>query len=269
MDDLDFIELARTPIAIALTIVVALVYPLIGYLRFRALGRLKQPWGRRVKLALYATIVGSQWTLVLATALVLRSAGGSLADVGQRTGNTGATLLACAILLGGFAVISTVTLPRLSQITAGELPSHVALAGRILPTDGFERAAFVAAALTAGLCEEILYRGWLPLSFGALTGSPGLGFALAALAFGLGHAYQGRNGMILTGALGLFLGAVVAWSGSLIPGQILHVAIDLVNGIAVGRVMRRLRGASIDASAAGPVESGSESTAEARSTSES
>jgi membrane protease YdiL (CAAX protease family) len=57
--------------------------------------------------------------------------------------------------------------------------------------------------------------------------------------FGIGHAYQGRNGVILTLVLALFLGLVAWWTKSLVPGQLLHVAIDLVNGIAVGAALRR------------------------------
>ena len=46
--------------------------------------------------------------------------------------------------------------------------------------------------------------------------------------------------MALTGLLGLALGATAAWTGSLLPGQALHVAVDLVNGIAVGAALARM-----------------------------
>jgi membrane protease YdiL (CAAX protease family) len=66
------------------------------------------------------------------------------------------------------------------------------------------------------------------------------GFVAAAAVFGLGHLYQGRNGVALTGLLGLALGATAWWTGSLIPGQALHVAVDVVNGIAVGGALARM-----------------------------
>ena len=95
-------------------------------------------------------------------------------------------------------------------------------------------------AITAGLCEEVLYRGWLPWALAGWAGSTLAGFLGAAVIFGLGHLYQGRNGVLLTGLLGVALGATAAWTGSLLPGQALHVAVDLVNGIAVGAALARM-----------------------------
>jgi membrane protease YdiL (CAAX protease family) len=237
---LEAAELSRTPSAIALTLAIGVAYPLVGWWRFRRLERQPEPIPRGVKLRLYASIVASQWTLVALTALLLASAGLGLADLGQGPGRSvGRTVLVAGLLLAGFGVLSRVTLAQLAKATPEELPGHVRRAGRILPGDGVERGGFVAVAITAGVCEEILYRGWLPWAIAGWTGSPAAGFVVAALVFGAGHAYQGRNGMLLTGALGLFLGGVVAWTGSLLPGQFLHVAVDLVNGLAVGATLAR------------------------------
>ena len=258
MSPLEWAALARTPAGIALTIAIAVAYPLLGWYRFRRLEAHPEPVPRGVKLRLYMSVVVSQWTLVGATALLLSSAGLSLAAVGQGPGVSGPrTALVALALLGGFSVLSRLTLAQLATAPATDLPTHVVRAGRILPRDGFERAGFVPVAITAGVCEEILYRGWLPWALAGWTGSPALGFVLAALVFGAGHAYQGRNGMILTALLGLFLGGVVAWTGSLLPGQFLHLAVDLVNGLAVGATLARHRamGARVDAPAAESLES--------------
>jgi membrane protease YdiL (CAAX protease family) len=238
----DWAELSRTPQAVALTLAIGLAYPLLGWWRFRRLERRPEPVARGVKLRLYASIVASQWTLVALTAIVLAGSGLGLADLGQGPGASLArTAFAALALLAGFAVLSRLTLVQLARASADELPAHVRRAGRILPAGGIERAGFVPVAITAGVCEEILYRGWLPWAVAGWTGSAAAGFVLAALVFGAGHAYQGRNGMILTALLGLFLGGVVAWTGSLLPGQFLHVAVDLVNGLAVGAALERHR----------------------------
>ena len=241
MSELDWIRLARTPLAIALTIVIAVVYPLLGWRRFRRLAAQPEPIARATRLGLYGNIVVSQWSLVLATGLVLGAVGPGLATIGQHVGPVPLrTALVAGALLVGFALLSRLTLAQLARASAGDLPGHVRQAGRILPRDGVERAGFLPVAITAGICEEILYRGWLPLVLAAWTGSLAIGFAGAAVVFGLGHAYQGRSGVILTGTLGLFLGAVTWWTGSLVPGQLLHVAVDLVNGLAVGATLARL-----------------------------
>lgn len=262
MSELDWATLARTPAAIALTLAIAVVYPLLGWYRFRRLESRPEPVPRAIKLRLYASVVVSQWTLVGLAALLLasQSPARGLAALGQGPGESWLrTAVVSSVLLLAFALLSRFTLAQLAVATATDLPTHVRKAGRILPRDRVERAGFVPVAITAGVCEEILYRGWLPWALAAWTGSPALGYAGAAVVFGAGHAYQGRNGMILTALLGLFLGGVVAWTGSLLPGQLLHVAVDLVNGLAVGRTLARQGTAAaparVDAAAADSLES--------------
>jgi membrane protease YdiL (CAAX protease family) len=252
--------IAHTPAAIALTVAIAVLYPLFGWYRFRRLEARPDPVPRAVKLRLYMSVVVSQWTLVALCILVLARHGHGLAVLGHGPGVSGVrTALVSLALLAGFAILSRFTLPQLAKASAGELPAHVAKAGRILPRDNVERASFLTVALTAGICEEILYRGWLPWVIAGWTGSATLGFIVAALVFGAGHAYQGRNGVLLTALLGLFLGSVVEWTRSLLPGQLLHIAVDLVNGLAVGATLERhaaqAAAARVDAASAESLES--------------
>jgi membrane protease YdiL (CAAX protease family) len=236
----DAATIARTPLAIALTIAIAVIYPLIGWYRFRRLEARPDPVPRGVKLRLYLSVVVSQWTLVGLVALLLARHEWGLAALGQGGGiSTVRTALVAVALLAGFAFLSRFTLAQLAQAGAGDLPTHVRKAGRILPRDRVERAGFVPVAVTAGVCEEILYRGWVPWAIAGWTGSLAIGYVAAALIFGAGHAYQGRNGVVLTALLGGILGGVVAWTGSLLPGQVLHLAVDLVNGVAVGATLAR------------------------------
>jgi membrane protease YdiL (CAAX protease family) len=50
---------------------------------------------------------------------------------------------------------------------------------------------------------------------------------IAALAFGLAHAYQGRAGVLTTGVLGGVMAALYLQTGSLLLPVLLHAAIDL------------------------------------------
>ena len=98
-----------------------------------------------------------------------------------------------------------------------------------LPRTGRERALFVLVCVTAGVCEEIIFRGWIIRYFAALPvgltlwGSLGLSSAL----FGLVHLYQGWRGVALTAVLGGMLGLLFLVTGNLIVPVILHVLIDL------------------------------------------
>ena len=229
--------------AIALFVLVAIVYPLIGLHRYRRIEHLPEPLPTSTRLRIYYSLILSQWTLVALVALLFAGAGRSLADLGQSLGpRPPETLITSLVLLAAFAVLSMFTTQQLRGASPSDLPRRMRRAGKILPQTGVERGWFVAVALTAGVCEEILYRGYVPWAVDSWLGGNALvAYGLAAVVFGLGHAYQGRDGMIVTGILGLFFGALAYFVGSLVPGQLLHVAIDLVNGIAVGATLARAR----------------------------
>jgi membrane protease YdiL (CAAX protease family) len=110
---------------------------------------------------------------------------------------------------------------------------------RILPSTPIERVAFAGVALTAGFCEEVLYRGFLLYALDGVIASPWISLVLAAIAFGVGHAYQGRRGIVLTAILGVVFGLLYRFGGSLWPGIVLHAAIDGVNGYALGSLANR------------------------------
>ena len=236
-------ELVHRPEAIGLAILIAVVYPLIGLYRFRRIEHLPEPLPSKTRLRLYGNLVLSQWMLVGLTALFFFDHGRSLADLGQTVGPSLLRTVSMSVaVLAVFGLLSVFTTRELRRATPLDFPARLRRTGKILPQSSRERIAFVAVAITAGVCEEILYRGYVPWFVATWTGAgPIAGYVVAAIVFGLGHAYQGRDGMIVTGVLGLFFGGLAFLAQSLVPGQLLHVALDLVNGIAVGASLERAR----------------------------
>jgi membrane protease YdiL (CAAX protease family) len=112
-----------------------------------------------------------------------------------------------------------------------------ALAERILPRSARERVPFFALAVTAGICEEFLYRGF---ALAALTRS-GLPLwatvVISSLLFGIAHLYQGRSGLLGTTLLGLIFGFARVGLSSLAPVMVWHAAVDVVAGIAGPRYL--------------------------------
>jgi membrane protease YdiL (CAAX protease family) len=102
----------------------------------------------------------------------------------------------------------------------------------LLPVSRAERRWWIVLSLTAGICEELLYRGYL-LAFllGQFHGGVHLGvpvaWGLSALAFGLAHLYQGWRGMLASTAMGLVFGLLAIGTGSLFLPMALHAIIDL------------------------------------------
>ena len=109
----------------------------------------------------------------------------------------------------------------------------------VLPATPREARAFCAVAITAGICEEVLYRGYLLWYLLSLwSGRLAIAAAAAALIFGVGHAYQGVRGIVNTAIAGGIAMAVYLLTGSLLAPMLLHATLDLANGLIVYRVLR-------------------------------
>lgn len=99
----------------------------------------------------------------------------------------------------------------------------------LLPSTRRERWAFAGVAVTAGVTEELLYRGWLVwfLALAAPVGGYSGALLVSSVAFGLGHAWQGVRVVLLAGAAGLGLALLAFSTGSLLLPVLLHVLVDL------------------------------------------
>lgn len=102
----------------------------------------------------------------------------------------------------------------------------------MLPVSDSERRWWVLASISAGVCEEVLFRGFLPQFLqGQLHGgwnlNPTGAWLLASLVFGAGHVYQGVAGVVRTVLAGLMFGLLAIISGDLLLPIVLHVSIDL------------------------------------------
>jgi len=109
---------------------------------------------------------------------------------------------------------------------------------------------FVALSLSAGFCEEFIFRGYLIWVFGPACGWWGAA-AISVIVFAVAHAYQGRSGMIRAGVAGVLFTLILFMFGSLLPGMVLHALMDIGSGVVGWLVVREVPGES-DA-ATGPV----------------
>ena len=101
----------------------------------------------------------------------------------------------------------------------------------LLPQGRIEIALWIALSLSAGICEEAIYRGYLQKQFMALTKSVPAGILLPALAFGAAHSYQGFARAALIGVMGAMGGILAYWCRSVRPGMIAHTLQDVLGGL--------------------------------------
>jgi len=173
------------------------------------------------------------WVLAAVTALVARAKGWSAVRLGLQWPHSA---LLDNGMLGGFlsALLGGLVLGVLLARRKPARPAKPRMAGgdnvlRLLPHGRRERWGFAALALTAGLTEEWIWRGFGAAALHAVW--PALGLAptviVLALAFGWAHLYQGLAGVLVTAVLGGLLAWLYLSTASLLLPMLLHVLIDL------------------------------------------
>ncbi|MGY1706930.1 type II CAAX prenyl endopeptidase Rce1 family protein [Geodermatophilus sp. SYSU D00697] len=214
--------------------------PVVGHVLHRRFeGRLRSDGGAR--RSFYRRLLVLEWGLALVAAVVWLAAPGVTAgEVGLRWPQSlpGPLSGAAAVLVVAFVVLSTRALRSGALVAAAQVrrpgegrhaepQAHATLA--LLPRTRAERRLFTVVGVTAGVCEEWLYRGFFLAVVAAVAGglSTAALVAVAAAAFGLAHAYQGVAGVLTTGVLGGVLAALYLDTGSLLLPVVLHVLIDL------------------------------------------
>ena len=111
----------------------------------------------------------------------------------------------------------------------------------VLPHSNSELPWFVAMSVTAGFCEEFLFRGYLVSAFQPWLGWWGAA-VLSLLVFVAGHAYQGRRGLPGVAVAGLAMTLLVATFESLLPAIVMHVLVDVGGGLIGWIVLRDTAG---------------------------
>jgi membrane protease YdiL (CAAX protease family) len=98
----------------------------------------------------------------------------------------------------------------------------------LMPQTANEKCLWVLLALSAGICEEAIYRGYLQHQFSAIARNIPVGIFLSAALFGVSHAYQGLRPALLIGFGGLMAGTLAWWRRSVRPGMIAHTLQDML-----------------------------------------
>ena len=108
-----------------------------------------------------------------------------------------------------------------------------------MPTSATQFLNFIFLAVAAGVGEEIVYRGFLITYVSEMLPTLGVGesatFVLSligpAIAFGVGHFYQGWKAVVKIVAMAILFGFFYLRTGTLWPLMLLHTAIDVFGGL--------------------------------------
>jgi membrane protease YdiL (CAAX protease family) len=221
-------------IDLAIAGLIAIVYPLWDYfiawprtLRTIASGR------PNARVSFYREVIATEWVVTAVIVAVWIGAARPWRPIGL-VPPVGWSLVVTMALVAALMMLFRAQLGairRLDPAKRERVRIRQAAVSPIIPHNRVERAWFVPVAITAGLCEEFIYRGFLLWAF-----RPWLGLWGAALAstvtFGFAHAYQGQPGAIRAGTLGAVFAVLAIATGSVVPGMVVHALLDLISGEA-------------------------------------
>jgi uncharacterized protein len=101
----------------------------------------------------------------------------------------------------------------------------------LIPRTATEAATWMLLSVTAGFCEELIFRGYLQQQLLAASGGDMLVAVVGqGLVFGLVHAYQGWKPVLVIAMLGILYGALAVWRGNLRANMLAHAWSDIFEG---------------------------------------
>ncbi len=176
-----------------------------------------------------------EWVLFAVVLAGVRRRKGSVRIVLGDSWHSGRQLLRDIGIALGFWIVASALLWVCGWVLQirGNNPAITAM----LPHGPLEVVLWIVLSVTAGICEEAIFRGYLQAQFMAMTKNAAAGILLSAAVFGAAHAYQGNKMVILIAFYGAMFGGLSYWRGSVRPGMIAHAWQDSLNGV-LAAVMR-------------------------------
>jgi len=185
------------------------------------------------RMKAYAWTIGSLWALAAICTAGWVISGRTLAELGFRLEGGLPALGGWAIALAGLAyMVWTLIAAATSRKARASVREQLAGPGEydlVRPETGPEHIRFQWVSLTAGITEEIVFRGFMIGVF-ALVLPLWAAAGLSLILFVMGHAYQGAAGMARVAVIGLVFTLVFLLSGSLWPVILLHIGVDASAG---------------------------------------
>jgi uncharacterized protein len=197
--------------------------------------RLKASTDPDKRVRFYKKIIAAEWACALvaflavghAALFTIRITPGEIGWL--ESGSKGSAFIAGLVT----AMVVALLLPAILAIWSEKVRAKAAKAAEslsyLLPWTPPERLWWWPVCITAGVCEEVLYRGFLLHYFHTAPFHLSLTWALviAAVIFGIGHLYQGAKGAAATTVLGFVLSVIFVMTGSLLIPIIAHAVLDL------------------------------------------
>jgi CAAX protease family protein len=179
-------------------------------------------------LPLYLSLIAMEWGLVYYVWNGLRRTGTKLSElIGGKWTGVKDVLVDAGLALGLWTTWKLVEAAWDRGLGTG----HAASIQTFLPQRALEILLWIGVSMSAGVCEELVFRGYFQRQFHAWTHSLWMAWVLQALLFGISHGYQGIDACVRIAVYGALFGLLALWRGSLRPGMMTHAGSDILSGI--------------------------------------
>ena len=209
-----------------LVVVFAVLLPFHGWRQYPLFIELVKRNPKVVRRNVYISNIIMLWLMAIVVLAVWNYAQRSYTDLGlvSISGAPGFVSIIVAIIL--IAMI----IQYYKAILKSERKLQWVFVPELLPRTNTELKLFIYLSATAGITEEILFRGylmWYLLHFGNI----GFAILLSSVLFTSAHAYQGLKAVLIIFPVALILCFLYVYSQSLLVPMLLHIAINSYAGI--------------------------------------
>lgn len=221
-------------------ILIAVVVPAIGFAGFRRLRRRAAAGSDVNRAHMYLNTTLTQWLLLAIALLGWALLGRPWSGIGfslslDRNFLIGSVLVLAAMV---FLVLQIRQVKGLDAAEFSKLHKSFAPVALMLPQNGNELGRFYGLSLTAGIVEEILWRGfmfWYLGQFMPLAAAA----TVSTVAFALAHLYQGWSQLPAITLVAATLAGLYILTGSVWLPIVLHIAVDILQGRLAYEVIQR------------------------------
>ncbi|GHB76085.1 hypothetical protein GCM10008107_26930 [Psychrosphaera saromensis] len=207
-----------------------ILYPIYIFLTHKA-EKLRVLNQQESKVNVYLKTMLNLWIPVIILGILVVYDDISLIEIGLKWqwDITNSLALLSLILLAGYFLVSLKSLKNNSD-EHSKLKEQYEFIRWFLPVTPRESKYFIfGLSITAGVCEEILFRGYvmhilsndLPMYVVII---------ISSIIFGFGHIYQGASHVVRTAILGSIMAVIYLVTDSLVVPILLHLMLDMYGG---------------------------------------
>ena len=211
------------------------VYARYNYPRFK---RAVESGVAEARSRQYRKTTVRQWSLALVAIAVWFHAGRSAEELGLGA-PSGPRFWIGLVVAAALAILWRRMFLAAVDDEAGRerLMSQLNAVRPLLPSSVAELRDFTVLSITAGICEELLFRGYLIWYLAGYVGLP-TASVLSGVAFGLGHLYQGRRQAVKIIFVGFVFVLFYIGTGTLWIPMTLHALLDAAQGRLAYRLLK-------------------------------